>query len=416
MGLRKLTTSQPVAALLTIIALLPCAPVAADAGESYDLEYLVTIGDGPVADVSMRVTQATHELRVVRFRKPGRYFSGFRAQGPLAIEGEDRVWTVGDRGGTVSWKASLERTRDNGSVDALRADDWMLLRAEDLFPAIASRTRKGAGARTTMRFELPRGWSVVTPYADRDGVYTVEDQGRRFDHPDGWIIAGDIGVRYDRIANTTVAVAAPRDQSARRLDVMAFMNWHLAHVRDLLPTFPDRLLIVMAGDPFFRGGLSAPNSLFLHTERPLVSGNGTSTLLHELVHVGLGRRAGPGADWIVEGLAEFYSHELLYRSNTVTRRRNRNTRRDLREWGETADTLRTDDSTGAVTARAATVFGRLDAELRSRSGGAYTLDDVVRALAEAEGPMTLGELRERVHDLLGRSADALENENLPGYQ
>lgn len=412
MGPSKRTTSQLVAALLLVLALA----AAAYAEDTYDLEYLVTIGDGNAADVALRVTQASHELRVVRFRKPGPHFSDFEAGAPLPAEGEDRVWTVGKRGGTATWKASLERKRDNGSVDALRTDDWLLLRAEDLFPAIASRTRKGAAARTTMRFELPEGWSIVTPYPDQDGDFMVEDAGRRFDHPDGWIIAGDIGVRYDRIANTTVAVAAPRDQSARRLDVMAFMNWHLAHVRDLFPRFPDRLLIVMAGDPFFRGGLSAPNSLFLHTERPLLSGNGTSTLLHELVHVGLGRSAGPGEDWIVEGIAEYYSHELLYRAGTVTRRRNRNTRRDLREWGAEVQTLRTDMSAGAVTARAATVFGRLDEEIRRRSGGAYSLDDMVRTLSEADGPVTLEALRERVRELLGRDADALDGANLPGYE
>lgn len=412
---RKRITSQLAVALLPLVALLAAPPAHAEDGASYDLEYVVSVGDTDMADVSLRVTQDTHELRVVRFRKPGPHFSDFRAEAPITVEGEDRVWAVGPRGGTARWSAVLERQRDNGSVDALRADDWLLLRAEDLFPPIASTTRKGAAARTTMRFELPEGWSIVTPYADRDGTFTVEDPGRRFDHPDGWIIAGDIGVRYDRIANTTVAVAAPRDQSARRLDVMAFMSWHLALVRDLLPDFPDRLLIVMAGDPFFRGGLSAPNSLFLHTERPLVSGNGTSTLLHELVHVGLGRRAGPGEDWIVEGLAEYYSHELMYRAGTVTRRRNRNTRRDLREWGAQAGSLRTDDSAGPVTARAATVFASLDEELRRRSGGAYSLDDVVRTLAAADGPLTLAALRERVGDLLGRDAESLENSNLPGY-
>ena len=298
----------------------------------------------------------------------------------------------------------------------MRGKDWLLLRTEDLIPPIASRTRVGAEARTTMRFELPKGWSIVTGYRESDGVFPIEDADRRLDHPDGWIVAGNIGVRYDRIANTTVAVAAPREQAARRLDVMAFLSWHLAHVRDLMPGFPDRLLIAMAGDPFFRGGLSAPNSLFLHTDRPMISGNGTSTLLHELVHVGLGRSAGPDDDWIVEGLAEYYSYQLLYRAGTVTRRRNRNTQRDLREWGDPVRSLRTDDSGGAVTARAATVFAALDAELTRRSDGASSLDDVMRRLSAASGPLTLDELRATVRDLIGGDAKTLSADNLPGYR
>ena len=43
-----------------------------------------------------------------------------------------------------------------------------------------------------------------------------------------------------------------------------------------------RLLIVSAGDPMWRGGLSGPSSMFLHSDRPLISENRTSTLLHEL--------------------------------------------------------------------------------------------------------------------------------------
>ena len=43
--------------------------------------------------------------------------------------------------------------------------------------------------------------------------------------------------------------------------------------------------VVGAADPMWRGGLSASNSLFLHADRPLISENGTSTLVHELTHV-----------------------------------------------------------------------------------------------------------------------------------
>ena len=68
----------------------------------------------------------------------------------------------------------------------------------------------------------------------------------------------------------------------------------------------------------WRGALSAPQSLYVHAERPLLSGNATSTLLHEIVHIGLGLADERGADWIVEGLAEYYSLEVLRRSGTIS--------------------------------------------------------------------------------------------------
>ena len=394
---------------------LVAATTPAVADERYGLEYVVTIGDGDRARVALRVDQQSRELRTLRFVSPSERFSHFDADGGLERDGDDWVWRVGPDGGEVRWRAELGNRRNDGSVDAMRGKDWLLLRTEDLVPPIASRTTVGAAARTTLRFELPTGWSVVTGYGETDGVFPIEVAGRRFDHPDGWIVAGDIGVRYDRIANTTVAGAAPREQSARRLDVMAFLSWHLAHVRDVLPGFPDRLLVAMAGDPFFRGGLSAPNSLFLHTDRPMISGNGTSTLLHELVHVGLNRPAAAGDDWIVEGLAEYYSSELLYRAGTVTRRRYRNTRKMLQEWGAKADALNSSSANGAVTARATTVFAALDAELARRTDGAYRLDDLVSELARNRGELTLSELRRLAERAAGAPVDALQADALPGY-
>ena len=411
------TASQVLALFLATLWPLCGAAQGETAGPPrYAIEYRIAVAAGTEAQVSLVVTQQTRALRRLRIPDPGPEFSGFHDDdGNLTRDGDDWVWTVDADGGHLSWAASLDRRRANGSVDALKTDTWMLLRIEDLVPPIASATRPGAESDARMVFELPEGWSIVTPYPRIDGGFPIEDTDRRLDHPDGWIVAGDIGVRYDRIANTTVAVAAPRNQTARRLDVMTFLNWHLSHVRDLMPGFPERLLVAMADDPFFRGGLSAPNSLFLHSDRPLVSGNGTSTLLHELIHVGLGRSAGPEADWIVEGLAEYYSLALLYRAGSVTRRRHRNTLRDLREWGQDVTSLRTNRSSGPVTARAATVLSALDAEIRRRSGGTYSLDDAVRTLAAGEGPLTLDALREAVRALLGRDADAIADANLPGY-
>src|SRR5690606_21947056 len=134
--------------------------------------------------------------------------------------------------------------------------------------------------------------------------------------PTGWIVLGHLGVRYDTISGIRTKVAGPVNQGVRRMDMLALLRWTLPELLRILPDFPHRLTIVSAGDPMWRGALSAPQSLYLHAERPLISENGTSTLLHEVVHVGLGVGAGHGADWVVEGLAEYYSLEMLRRSGT----------------------------------------------------------------------------------------------------
>ncbi len=69
------------------------------------------------------------------------------------------------------------------------------------------------------------------------------------------------------------------------------------------------------------GALSAPNSIFVHASRPLISENGTSTIVHEIVHVLLMDLKTPrDQDWIDEGLAEFLSLRALKDSGTISRR------------------------------------------------------------------------------------------------
>ena len=82
-----------------------------------------------------------------------------------------------------------------------------------------------------------------------------------------------------------------------------------------------------------------PASVFLHADRPLISENGTSTLLHELVHVAMGAHAQRGSDWVVEGFAELYSLELLVRSGTISHRHYRDALALLGNWGKGVNDL-----------------------------------------------------------------------------
>ncbi len=164
----------------------------------------------------------------------------------------------------------------------------------------------------------------------------------------------------------------------------------------------------------WRGGLSAPQSLYIHAARPLISENATSTLLHEVMHTVLGISAREEFDWIVEGFAEYYSLELLRRSGTISQRRFETAIQDQVEWSRSANRLCQLSSTGAVTALAVTVMAAIDQEIQSETEGAASLDDLLRLIRQREQPLDLLSLTQAFEQLAGGKSEALDIKNLPG--
>jgi hypothetical protein len=164
----------------------------------------------------------------------------------------------------------------------------------------------------------------------------------------------------------------------------------------------------------WRGGLSAPYSLYIHADRPLLSENGTSTLLHEIMHIALDFETDHAHDWIVEGLAEYYSLELLRRTGTISRPRYDRARRAQRKWARASDTLCGGPSSGATTAKAVSVFLELDREMRHKTGGNKNLDDLVVAIVAEHGKLDVDVLVRLVRGLIGEDPDALHINKLPG--
>ena len=200
----------------------------------------------------------------------------------------------------------------------------------------------------------------------------------------------------------------------RWLDTIALLNWTLPELARLLPELPPRLTVVSAGEPMWRGGLSAPQSLFLHAERPLISENATSTLLHEVIHMSLGLTSRDGYDWIVEGLAEYYSLQLLQRSGTISNARFAAAQAELSDWAKTAGNLCGPSSSGATTALAVTVLDALNKEILEKSAGEWSLDDVARELWQLGEKVSLDQLNTVVEELTGHKPDVLHSESLPG--
>jgi predicted metalloprotease with PDZ domain len=152
----------------------------------------------------------------------------------------------------------------------------------------------------------------------------------------------------------------------------------------------------------WRGGLSGPKSVFVHADRPLISSDLSSPILHELMHTVMGARSGDDGDWVVEGLAELYSLKLLVRSKTVSRRRYARALERMEEKGRGVAGLARKDSSGALTARAVVVLDQVDQEIEAATDGASSLDDVVRRLSAERGVVTSEHFRSIAEEVAGR--------------
>ena len=387
----------------------------AEQDRTYEIEYVVKPDvDAGGAWVEMRLAQASALLREVDMRAPSDTIRSASGDGKISVADERLVWQPPERGGRLRWFARIDHERDSGTYDAHIESRWAIFRAEDVIPQARTRTLRGAVSKTTLSFDLPSGWSSVTEYFGREHSYRIVNRQRRFDRPAGWIILGQIGVRYDRVAGIRVNVVAPTGHGMRRNDILALLNWSLPEVLRMFPGFPDRLTIIGAGDPMWRGGLSGPRSLYIHTERPLISENGTSSLLHEIVHIAVGRSAANGMDWIVEGLAEYYSLVILHRSGTISDRRFTAAMRKQAEWGSSVRKLCRVASGGAVTARAVTIMAALDAEIRAKSDGENSLDDILAKLASSDEDLTLEHFTGLARQMIDSSPAALRPAKLPG--
>lgn len=386
---------------------------AAATRKTYALDYEVELRpQSGIAHVTMTLTGPELPSRLTFNIDPERH-RNFSGTGDLERGPTSVAWSPPLDKGTLTFDFKVDNVLKGGTYDSRMTDAWAVFRGDRLIPPVRSLASTRLYAETTLHFTLPPGWSILTRYPERGGHrYVIEDPARRFERPTGWMIAGKIGSRQATVAGVSAIVATPAGDAARRQETLAFLGWNLPHVTSLFPAFPKRVLIVRAGEPMFRGGLSGPASLFLHSARPLVTENRTSPLLHELVHVAMGIRGDATSDWIVEGLAEYYSIELLRRSGGISARRFREATALQGTRGQRAPDLFVGASTGAVTARAVSVMLAVDAEIKEATRGKASLDDVARDLAKRRGEVSLSLFQTLAAKAAGRPVRALERTTL----
>jgi hypothetical protein len=378
----------------------------------YDVTYRATFAPD-VAQVDVEVELAGEKLpSQIRFRTDPQRYRNFHSTDPLQVGDKEVVWQPQGKKSRLQYEFFVTHKR-TGGYDAYKTRTWALFRGDKLVPSASVTAQKRLQSRATLELVMPPDWTAAMPYAaDGKFRYRIDDPARRFDRPAGWMLVGKIGVRSERVEKVNVVIAAPEGDSARRQDTLAFINWNLPKLLEVFPQFPKRVLVVSAGDPMWRGGLSGPGSLFLHSDRPLISENRTSPLLHELVHVAMGIRGDDESDWIVEGLAEFYSIQTLRQSGGIGQRRYEQAMESIGRWAARAPSLFVKSSNGATTARAVLVFQNVDAEIRKLTDNKASIDDVARKLAAERGEVSLTHLQQVAQQVAGKPLQSLQREHL----
>jgi hypothetical protein len=389
---------------LAFVLLLVSFSAPADFRE-YDARFVARFDpDAGVAHATIAITPGEGRPKEFNFAMPASRYKAVQGEGKVERTGDRVVWTVPRAGGTLRYDVVVDHQRSNGSFDARMTERWAIVRGDALFPPAKVRTTKDSEASSRLVIELPPGWTDRESgyLLGRGGQFVVVNSGQRFDRPVGWIAAGDLTTQSEKIDSVDYRVSAPKGAGLDRIAILAMLRAATPHARVAFGELPDKILVVGGDDPMWRGGLSGPRSVWMHADRKLQSENGTSPLLHELTHTVTGLHAARGDDWIVEGLAEYYSIELARRANLLSDKLALRGIKLLRKRGAPVASLAAPASRGALTARAAALFADLDTEIRERSDDAHSLDDVVQALMR-ERLVSRADLDKAVSALIGAS-------------
>ena len=328
-----------------------------------------------------------------------------RGTGRLVWHGRTLVWTPGGPYAHLRYTVAINRQRPPGThFDSYATPDWIATRALHLFPEINVRFRTGAAAaRARLRFRLPRGWHSATALAALpDGTYLVEEPGKRFDRPRGWLLLGRIARHRHTIAGLEVTVAVAPGSP---LDVRGLFRLYgktIPLLVGILGAPPPRLLIVSAPDPMWHGGLSGEDSFFVHGRIPIRSPDKTCSYLHELFHVWQPFHPSADGRWVSEGLAEYYSLALPYRAGRLSPQTFVRGLALFERYGRWGSDLTRTRVPAALNNSAPLVMHWLDHEIRRVTDGHRCLDDAVRSLAHEGGTLTTASFLRAISQAAGR--------------
>ncbi|WP_103733527.1 hypothetical protein [Pseudomonas sp. GZJR-8] len=379
-----------------------------------DLDYHVKLlPQSEQAEVRVSLSQGS-AVRSLDFDlgRSGDY-SDFKADGQWQVTGSRGVWQPSADKASLTYRVRLTHARKPGTFDTRATPNWALLRGEDLVPAARLDQQDGIELVSRLMFELPAGWKSVETAWPRIGKnkFRIDNVSRLFDRPTGWMLAGNLGSRRLRLGETEITVASPKGQGMRRMDVLTLLTFVWPQVDAAFPRHPAKLLIVGASDPMRRGAWASHDSIYLNSRTPLVSENGGSPLLREVVQA-IGRfNDHDSSDWISEGLGEYYAIELVRRAGGLTDERYAAIQARLAKESKAVTTLRGEQIGSAGVARAVLVLQDLDREIRVKTHNKRSLDDLAQAVMRVNSINTK-EFVQLAESVIGESSVVLDSKLL----
>ncbi|MCW1247786.1 hypothetical protein OC610_25450 [Pseudomonas sp. SAICEU22] len=383
------------------------------AAQKVDLDYHVhLLPQNDQAEVRLTLARGS-AVRSLDFDlgDDGRY-SGFKADGQWQLtpgKASRGVWRPAADKASLTYRVRISESRKNGAFETRMTPAWALLRGDDLVPPAKLDQQDGIELVSRLEFELPNGWkSIETPWP-RIGKqrFRIDNPSRLFDRPTGWMLAGKLGSRRTRLGETEVTVASPLGQGMRRMDVLTLLTFVWPQVQAVVPRHPAKLLIVGAGDPMWRGVQAGHESIYLHSRPPLVSERGSSSLLRELMQMLVRINDQDRSDWISEGLNEYYAIELLRRAGGMSDERYQALNVRLARDSKGVTTLRGEQVSPAMAAKAVLLLQELDREIRLKTRNKRSLDDVLQGAMRLETVDT-GEFVQLSESILGEGSTVLD--------
>ncbi len=379
----------------------------APARTTFSVDYIVEISatDPKRAHIRWELSGAD-EITSLHLKVPadGR-LSNVEGSGSVVLAHEIE-WTLRGPFNHLSYDVAIDHRRGGkGRFDSFSGDGWIVTRARDLFPRTSIRTRDGTAARARGRliFRTPAGWETESSLPRLGpNVFGIDAGAHILAKPSGWFILGNFASAHQEIAGLMIRIARAAGTGIDPATLFRFLERALPPLQHLLSAEPQSVLIVSAPDPLWHGGLSARGSFFMHASRPLRTPDHTSPFLHELFHVLQTFRFAADADWLTEGLAEYYSIELQRRTGLVSEGDFKRALGLFVKYGAWNLDL-TQQKDGAATNNSApAVLYALDQRIQRATSGQLRLDDVVRRLVAEPGKINTATFERVVEDVSGR--------------
>lgn len=349
--------------------------------------YKVKFSEDPSAPAQVKMLlRGANEITHIKFLDIDENFHHFKGTGQL-VQTAPKSWTWNPKSvnGEVSYEVKINRQRSIKGFDSYHGGSWIFTRTSDLFPRKDYVEERPLRIYSQVEFELPKKWQIVTAMeriSEDKNVFAPRDRGNPYVSPYGWILCGDLDVTKKEMSEVDVTLASPRVMKYDPTELTELIEKSMREFSQIMRELPPRIAFIVGPDPLWRGGLSGEDSLYINQNLSLIDRDYTSTPIHELFHITQGfKKASQLSDWIIEGLAEYYSLRILYNTKQISKNKFVRGIRKFDRQGVWGVNLEKNQSFAALYNSAALVMFYIDEHLKEISKGNTSLRDVIKSLA-----------------------------------